>query len=293
MQNSLLFDTDDIENDLINFDTKIKAVAKGDIWQLGKHRLLCGDATIKSDVEKLMDGANAKAGRRQVDMVFTDPPYNIAYNETYKNKRINEVLGRKFANKKIIKNDNIDNIEEFYFKAFSNMKDILNKHNSFYITCAGKNLYETLKALKDNDLIINTVNVWNKNNFVLSFNDYKGKHEFIVYGWKDRHRFYHKGKYQSSVWDIAKPMRSAEHPTMKPIELIENAIKNSTLENHIVYDCFLGSGSTLIACEYTNRICYGIEIDEHYCGVIIDRWEKFTHKKAIKIKEGEFKNENH
>lgn len=234
-------------NELDNITTEPKTIVKkGDIWQLGKHRLLCGDATIKADVEKLID-------RRKVDMIFADPPYNIAYNEPYKNKRMNEVFGNKFKNKAEIKNDNIDNIEEFYFKA------------------------------KDNDLIINTVNVWNKSNFVLSFNDYKGKHEFIVYGWKDRHLFYHKGKYQSSVWDIAKPMKSAEHPTMKPIELIENAIKNSTLENHIVYDCFLGSGSTLIACEYTNRICYGIEIDEHYCGVIIDRWEKFTHKKAMRL----------
>lgn len=264
-------------NELDNITTEPKTIVKkGDIWQLGKHRLLCGDATIKADVEKLMDGA-------KVDMVFVDPPYNVAYNEPYKNKKMNEVFGGKFKNKTEIKNDNIDNIEEFYFKAFENMKDILNKHNSFYITCAGKNLYETLKALKDNDLIINTVNVWNKNNFVLSFNDYKGKHEFIVYGWKDRHRFYHKGKYQSSVWDIAKPMKSAEHPIMKPIELIENAIKNSTLENHIVYDCFLGSGSTLIACEYTKRICYGIEIDTHYCGVIIDRWKKFTRKKARRL----------
>lgn len=264
-------------NELDNITTEPKTIVKkGDIWQLGKHRLLCGDATIKADVEKLMDGA-------KVDMVFVDPPYNVAYNEPNKIKKMNEVLGRKFKNKAEIKNDNIENIEEFYFKAFSNMKDILNKHNSFYITCCGRNLYETLKVLKDNDLIINTVNVWNKNNFVLSFNDYKSKHEFIVYGWKDRHRFYHKGKYQSSVWDIAKPMKSAEHPTMKPIELIENAIKNSTLENHIVYDCFLGSGSTLIACEYTKRICYGIEIDTHYCGVIIDRWKKFTRKKARRL----------
>lgn len=264
-------------NELDNIETEPKTtVAKGELWQLGKHRLLCGDCSIKENVEKLMNGKKA-------DMVFTDPPYNIAYNEPYKIKRMNEVLGRKFKNKAQIKNDNIENIELFYYKVFSNMKDILNNYNSFYITCAGKNLFETLKALKDNDLIVNIINVWNKNNFVLSFNDYKGKHEFIVYGWQGKHKFYHKGKYQSSVWDIPKPMKSELHPTMKPIELIENAIKNSTLENHIVYDCFLGSGSTLIACEYTKRICYGIEIDEHYCGIIIDRWEKMTRQKARRI----------
>lgn len=264
-------------NELDTFDNKPKAIVKkGELWQLGRHRLLCGDATIKADVEKLMDGA-------KVDMVFTDPPYNIAYNEKNKNERMNKVLGRKFKNKMTIKNDNIENIEEFYFKAFSNMKDILNTYNSFYICCAGKSLFETLKALKDNNLIINIVNVWNKNNFVLSFNDYKSKHEFIVYGWKNKHKFYHKGKFQSSVWDVAKPMKSELHPTMKPIELIENAIKNSSLENQIIYDCFLGSGSTLIACEYTKRICYGLEIDECYCNIIIDRWQKITNKKAERI----------
>lgn len=264
-------------NELDNIETEPKtAVKTGELWQLGKHRLLCGDCSIKENVEKLMDGKKA-------DMVFTDPPYNIAYNEPYKIKRMNEVLGRKFKNKEQIKNDNIENIELFYYKVFSNMKDILNNYNSFYITCAGKNLFETLKSLKDNDLIVNIINVWNKNNFVLSFNDYKGKHEFIVYGWQGKHKFYHKGKYQSSVWDIPKPMKSELHPTMKPIELIENAIKNSTLENHIVYDCFLGSGSTLIACEYTKRICHGIEIDERYCGIIIDRWEKMTRQKARRI----------
>lgn len=276
MQNSLLFDTDDIENDLINFDTKIK-VSKGELWQLGKHRLLCGDATIKADVEKLMDG-------RQVDMVFTDPPYNVNYNDYRTVERKNIILGGKFKHREKIQNDNIKDIEEFFYKACKNISMILNDYNSIYICMSGKSLYKLLNAMNKTKLLINNILVWNKNSIVLSFADYYFKHELIVYGWKGKHKFYHNGKFRSSVWDIAKPMRSAEHPTMKPTELIENAIKNSTLENHIVYDCFLGSGSTLIACEYTKRICYGMEIDEHYCGVIIDRWEKFTHKKAIKIK---------
>lgn len=275
MQNSLLFDIDDIENDLINFDTKIK-VSKGDIWQLGKHRLLCGDATIKSDVEKLMDGA-------KVDMVFTDPPYNVNYNDYRTVERKNIILGGKFKHREKIQNDNIKDIEEFFYKACKNISMILNDYNSFYICMSGKSLDKLLNAINKAKLQINSILVWNKKSIVLSFADYYFKHELIVYGWKEKHKFYY-GKYRSSVWDIPKPHKSELHPTMKPIELIEIAIKNSTLENHIVYDCFLGSGSTLIACEYTNRICYGIEIDEHYCGVIIDRWEKFTHKKAIKIK---------
>ena len=122
--------------------------------------------------------------------------------------------------------------------------------------------------------------IWAKNNHVLGSADYNYKHEPILYGWQHKHKFYGKGEQKTSVWNIAKPLKNDLHPTMKPIELIENAILNSSEKGMLVVDYFLGSGSTLIACEKTDRCCYGVEIDPHYCDVIIKRWEDFTGKKA-------------
>ena len=177
-----------------------------------------------------------------------------------------------------------DNFYSFLLQVFNNIKNILNTYNSYYICCSDKNIDIFIQTLKENKFVYSNQIIWNKNNSVLGLRDYNFKHELILYGWKDRHKFYSNGFFKTTVWDIAKPLKNDLHPTMKPIELIVNAILNSSLENMIVFDGFLGSGSTLIACEHTNRICYGMEIEPHYCSVIINRWQKYTNKKAIKIK---------
>jgi len=152
---------------------------------------------------------------------------------------------------------------------------------SVYITFSDKDLIVLLNSLKDNDFYLSQILVWLKNNIVLGRLDYLPKHELIIYCWYGKHKFY--GNKQQSVWEVDKPVESDLHPTMKPIELIEKAILNSSKREEIVLDLFLGSGSTLIACEKTNRICYGMELEPLYVQVIIDRWEAFTGKKAKKL----------
>lgn len=271
---SFLFKIDEIEN--INTNTQIE-VKTGDLWQLGEHRLLCGDCTIKENIDLLMNG-------NKVDMVFTDPPYNVDYSECF--DRIEKTLKKKRKTRinQIIKNDKMSDKDFFNFlvKAFD-IKHILNTYNSYYIFCSSSYIDIFIQALKKNRFIYTSLINWVKNKPVLTFADYLYKHEPILYGWYNRHRFYKKGYTNSTVWIYDNYNKNDLHPTMKPIELIVNAILNSTLENMIVYDCFLGSGSTLIACEHTKRKCYGMEIDEHYCGVIIERWQKYTNKKAIKL----------
>ena len=270
---SFLFEIDEIEN--INTNTQIE-VKTGDLWQLGEHRLLCRDCTIKENIDLLMNGNKA-------DMVFTDPPYNVDYGKNF--KRLDKQFKRKPKKETSIKNDKMKDTDfySFLFKFLENVKEVLNDYNSYYICFASEKIEYLLKALRKNDFNYSSLIIWAKNQPVLNFKDYLYKHEAIVYGWYNKHKFYRNGQQKTSVWDIDKPIKNDLHPTMKPIELIVNAILNSTLENMIVYDCFLGSGSTLIACEHTKRKCYGMEIDEHYCGVIIERWQKYTNKKAIKL----------
>ena len=251
-------------------------VKNGDLWQLGEHRLLCGDCTIKENIDLLMNSNKA-------DMVFTDPPYNVNYSS--KNQFFNSIDKSNRIETKII-NDNLskEKIQELWYKAFINIKSILNDYNCFYF-CSPQSIdmYLVIDAVIKSNLLLKQIIIWNKNNHVLGRSDYNYKHEPILYGWYNKHKFYGNGKIKTTVWDIPKPLKNDLHPTMKPIELIKNAILNSTLENMIVYDGFLGSGSILIACEHTKRKCYGMEIDEHYCGVIIERWQKYTNKKAIRI----------
>lgn len=270
---SFLFEIDEIDEiENINTNTQIE-VKTGDLWQLGEHRLLCGDCTIKENIDLLMNGNKA-------DMVFTDPPYGVNY--LNKNDFLNEI-GKGNSNQNNIINDNLDKekTKELWYKAFINIKSILNDYSCFYF-CSPQSI-EMIDTVIKSNLLLKQIIIWNKNNHVLGRSDYNYKHEPILYGWFNKHRFYGNGKMKTTVWDIPKPLKNDLHLTMKPIELIVNAILNSTLENMIVYDCFLGSGSTLIACEHTKRKCYGMEIDEHYCGVIIERWQKYTNKKAIKL----------
>jgi len=235
-----------------NVEPKVKL---GELWQLGNHRLLCGDSTSEADVAKLMD--NQKA-----DMVFTDPPYNVAFN------------GRsgKFD---VIKNDNLKTEE---FNSFiDKFLDVMlkSKINTYYICCNWA-FYGILQTkLKPKACI-----VWAKNVFGLG-RGYRHQHEFILFdGFIDA-----SIKNESDLWQIKKDSKY-QHPTQKPVELSQRAIKNSTRQENIVIDYFSGSGSTLIACEKTKRNFYGLELDPKYCDVIIKRWEDFTGQTAKLLERG-------
>lgn len=252
----------------------------GDIWQLGNHRLICGDSTDPKTVDALMNGELA-------DMVFTDPPYGVSY--TDKNEFLNSI-DKPICVVNAIQNDSKtpEEMYEFWVKAFKNLVDYTSDKMSYYITAPqGGDLLLLLTAVRDSGFSLRHVLVWNKNNHVLGRCDYNYKHEPIVYGWKQKgtHTFYGNGEMKTSVWDIPRPQRSDLHPTMKPIELIANALMNSTIEGDIVLDLFGGSGSTLIACEQLKRKCFMAELDPHYCDVIIERWENLTGEKATLLSQ--------
>jgi DNA modification methylase len=224
------------------------AAKRGQIYRMGKHRVMCGDCINRDDVAKLLDGKN-------VDMVFTDPPYGVSY--AVKNEYLNAI---DFSNRiqVPIENDHKSekDIQQFWKTAFEVIRDNLAEVNSYYIT--GPQSYGMMMMMMH----------------------YNYKHEPIFFGWTTKHKFYGAGEFQTSVWEVQKPQKSDLHPTMKPVALIVNAIMNSTKNGQIVFDPFLGSGSTLIASEKTGRVCYGMEIDPHYCDVIVRRWEDYTGKKA-------------
>lgn len=256
-------------------ETRVK---RGDIWKLGEHRLMCGDSTVITDVEKLMGGEKA-------DMVFTDPPYNVNYadkniflNNADKGNRIQDDIENDHAGSdETAKND-------LWLPAFKNMADNSADDCSIYVTMPqGGAHMMMMMSVQEAGWQVKHELIWVKNNHVLGRVDYLYKHEPILFGWKDKHKFYGKGEHTKSVWEIPKPQKSDLHPTMKPIALIGNALLNSSVEGNNVLDLFGGSGSTLIACEQLNRKCFMMELDEHYCDVIITRWEKLTGKKAERI----------
>ena len=248
-------------------EAKESKVKKGDIWQLGEHRIMCGDSTSSDDVAKLMNGEKA-------DMVFTDPPYNAlkSWNkkETKSETRLNP--NEWFAN------DNMswEEFEQFIIKSFNNMTG-----HSLYICCD----YRIYDIIKRNISLINYnlkhCIVWKKNIWGLG-KRYRFQHEFIVYATKENNSPFYGDHSQSDVWEIDVD-RKTKHKTPKPVELPLKAIKNSSEKNNLILDSFLGSGSTLIAAEKLNRKCYGMELDEKYCDLIIERWEQFTGLKAEKI----------
>ena len=247
-------------------EVKESRVKLGDVWQLGKHRLMCGDSTKESDVAKLMNG-------QKEDMVFTDPPYNALKswnkNETKAETRLNP--------NDWFKNDNMswEDFEEFIIKSFLNFKG-----HSIYVCCDYR-IYDIIKRnISQIKYNLKHCIVWKKNIWGLG-KRYRFQHEFIVYATKENNSPFYGDNSQSDVWEIDVD-RKTKHKTPKPVELSVKAIKNSSVTNNIVLDLFLGSGSTLIACEKTNRICYGMELDTKYCDVIIERWEQFTGQKAKK-----------
>lgn len=240
---------------------------RGDIWLLGRHRLMCGDATKKEDVERLMDGKKA-------DSLITDPPYGVDYSGK------NEYLNKFDEGNRIEKPIDNDAITD-YRKFFSDFMDLapLAEYNTVYIFMSGKELHSLRLALDDCGYSWGDYLVWVKNNHVLGRKDYNAKHEFIVYGWKGKHKFY--GGFSTTVLEFDRPLRNDLHPTMKPIPLLAKLINDGSPAKGKVYDPFGGSGSTLIACEQLNRTCYMMEIDPVYCDVIVKRWENFTGQKAV------------
>lgn len=237
---------------------------RGDVWILGKNRLMCGDSTQKEDVMHLMNSQEA-------DMLLTDPPYNVDYEG-----KTSEALK--------IENDNMSETEfyNFLLDSFKNMFDSIKYGGSAYVFHADTEGLNFRNAFKSCGFKLAQCLVWVKNTFVMGRQDYQWRHEPILYGWKPGagHYFVDNRK-QSTVLEFDKPSRNAEHPTMKPVDLLVYLIKNSSKENDLILDLFGGSGSTLIAAEQTQRRCYTMELDPKYCDVIIKRWENLTGEKAI------------
>ena len=251
----LLEDEDEIPEEV---ETRCK---QGDIWKLGNHRLMCGDSTIITDVEKLMNGAKA-------DLLITDPPYNVNYEGG---------TGLK------IQNDNMKDGQfwKFLYDAFTNADIVMKEGAAFYIWHADSEGYNFRAACRSVEWKVRQCLIWNKNSMVLGRQDYHWKHEPCLYGWKDgASHLWNNDRKQTTVIDFDKPLKNGEHPTMKPVGLFDYQIQNNTKSGDVVLDLFGGSGTTLIACEQNKRIAYLMELDPYYCDVIITRWETLTGQNA-------------
>ena len=237
----------------------------GDLWVLGTHRLLCGDSTQIESVERVLSGGLA-------DMVFTDPPYNVNYGATMKDKL--RKSGRKIAN------DNLgDGFEEFLCVACLNL--LMVTKGAIYICMSSSELHTLERAFREAGGHWSTFVIWAKNTFTMGRSDYQRQYEPILYGWKEgTDHFWCGARDQGDVWFVKKPHVNDLHPTMKPVELVERAIRNSSKGRDTVFDPFGGSGTTLIACEKTGRQARLIELEPKYCDVIIRRWQEFSGKEA-------------
>lgn len=267
-------ETEDDEYD--ENEHEIEAKCKlGDIWQLGRHRLMCGDSTDASQVAKLLGGT-------KIQLYLTDPPYNVAYGYDGAATEGHRKDGL------VVLNDKMDNdkFEEFLTNAFNAANANMEKGASFYIFHSDGYSYWFRKALINTvDLELRENLIWVKNSMVLGRQDYQWRHEPCLYGWKkgSSHNWFSDRK-QTTVMEFDRPTKSVEHPTMKPIPLFAYLIQNSSQEGWNVYDSFGGSGTTIMACEQLGRNGFSMELDPHYCDVIINRWETYTGKKAEKIK---------
>lgn len=239
----------------------------GDVWVLGDHRLLCGDSTSKQDLEKLMNGELA-------DMAFTDPPYNVDYGNNAKDK----MRGKD----RRIMNDNLgDDFYQFLKDALTNLLSVTK--GACYIAMSSSELDTLQKAFRDAGGKWSTFIVWAKNTFTLGRSDYQRQYEPILYGWREGNdHFWCGARDQGDVWFFNKPVKNDLHPTMKPVELVERALRNSSKSRDIVLDLFGGSGSTLIACEKTGRAARLIELDPKYVDVIVRRWQDYSGEQAIR-----------
>lgn len=245
---------------------QIWGVKPGDLWQIGEHRLLCGDSTKKEDVRRVM-------GEEKADIVFTDPPYGVSYGD--KNKYLNAISPGNRIQTHIVNDHKTPNelAESVIYPAFCRIREILAPRSSYYITApqGGELLMMMMMMMQKAGLILRHMIIWVKNNHVLGRTDYNYKHEPILFGWVGVHDFYGKGDYKFSTWEIPKPLKSELHPTMKPVALVVNAILNSCPESGLLADLFGGSGTSMVACENTGRRCRMIELTAGYCAVILQR----------------------
>ena len=243
----------------------------GDVWLLGPHRLLCGDATVATSYEALLQGA-------PVDMVFTDPPYNVNYANSAKDK----MRGKDRA----ILNDNLgDGFYDFLLAALTQM--VTHCRGGIYVAMSSSELDVLQSAFRAAGGKWSTFIIWAKNTFTLGRADYQRQYEPILYGWPEgAQRHWCGDRDQGDVWAIKKPQKNDLHPTMKPVELVERALRNSSRPGNLVLDPFGGSGTTLIAAEKSGRVTRLIELDPKYVDVIVRRWEDFTGKQAIREADG-------
>jgi len=246
----------------------------GDLFEIGEHRLFCGDSTDSDAVAKLMDGQKA-------DMVFTDPPYLMDFDGGMTTNKEGNWTKSFNATHGGIKNDKMDKSKEADFLDGINSNIQLFTKGAFYICFYRLKLGDYFASMDRTGLKTRTLITWNKGNHTMSNSDYWSKCEHIFYGWIEEHNWYGGNDYD--IWDITRTQKNDLHPTMKPIPLCEKAITNSSKENNIVFDLFLGSGSTMVAAHQLNRKCYGMELDPKYCQVIIDRMRKLD--PTIKIKK--------
>jgi DNA modification methylase len=257
---------------------------RGDVWLLDGHRLMCGDSTSDEDMDILLDGD-------AVQIVFTDPPYGVAIGT--KNQMLNKFQksGRVLTN---IEGDTLseDDLYEMLTAVFKNVKRVMADDCALYATApqGGSLGMMMLEMMKSAGLEVKHLLMWIKNSptFSLGRLDYDYQHEPIMFTWKKTHKKVMKGEHRTSCWFIDKPRESKLHPTMKPIALVANALLNSSNKGDITLDPFGGSGSTLMACEQTGRVCRTMEIDPHYCDVIVDRYtaSKESHKGVTLVRDG-------
>ena len=270
-----LFGIDDKEVEDDDFDLtaaleKASFVEKGDVWFVGKHKLMCGDATSSEDVSKLMEDKKA-------NLILTDPPYNVAF---------------KSSDGLTIQNDSMGNNDfyNFLYSSFKNMAEHLENGGAAYIFHADTEGLNFRKAFIDAGFHLAGCCIWVKDSLVLGRSDYQWQHEPVLYGFMQngKHPWYSDRK-QTTIWNFDKPKKNSNHPTSKPLDLLAYPIKNSTQANAIVIDTFGGSGSTLMACEQMNRICYTMELDEKYASVILRRYVEDTNdsENVYVIRNGE------
>jgi DNA modification methylase len=248
------------EDDAVPGEPETAITQPGDLWIMGEHRLLCGDATRMEAVQTVLDGGLA-------DMVFTDPPYNVDYEgKTSKKLKIgNDALGGKFY--------------EFLRDSCTNMLAVTK--GALYVCMSSSELHTLYQAFADAGGHWSTFVIWAKHHFTLGRSDYQRQYEPILYGWRrGTDHFWCGDRNQGDVWSIKRPMANLEHPTMKPVELVERAIRNSSKTRDTILDPFGGSGTTLIACEKAGRQARLIELVPKYCDVIVRRWEAFTGSQA-------------
>lgn len=264
-------DEEAVEDDKWEADVPEEPISKrGDIWVLGRHRLMCGDSTDAADVALLMDGNKA-------DMLLTDPPYNVDYTG-----KASELETRK------IENDKMEDsaFQDFLTSAFENAAENMKAGGVFYIWHADSEGLNFRVACKKAGFQVRQCLIWNKNAMVMGRQDYQWKHEPCLYGWKDgASHLWASDRKQTTVLDFEKPQKNNLHPTMKPIKLFDYQIKNNTKGDDIVLDLFGGSGTTIMAAEQNGRRGFVMEYDPKFVDVIVDRWEQFTGMKAKKIKE--------